>query len=156
MNQQLLKDCSTLGIEPEDIETYQIRDVILKYRKKAREVHPDMFANASEDEKRVKTEQFQELNNAYERTLKHILEIQAGKPDGENDDDDDGERFTKDNFGQFNFPKENSGSFTVIIQHRDADIWQKCLVEEYGLPQISKNDKGTVCDTLWKFTYEEA
>ena len=96
VNQELLKDGSTLGIDPGDIETYQIRDVILKYRKKAREVHPDMFANANEEERRSKTEQFQELNNAYERTLKYILETHGNKPDADDNDDD---KFMKENFG---------------------------------------------------------
>ena len=152
MTKDLEEDCATLGIDIAEFANYQLRDVISKYRKKAREVHPDMFANASEEEKRIKTEQCQALNSAYERVLKCIMESQH---DISGNVDDDEEKFMKENFGQFNFPKENNGSFTVIIQHRDADIWEKCLIEQYGEPQVSRNNKGTVCDTLWKFSYED-
>ena len=120
MNQELIKDCETLDVDIELIDTYQIRDIISKYRNKARQCHPDKFANATEDEKKSRTAEFQELNNAYERILKYILENDGnGSTDdtGNDVDDDDEEKFMKDNFGQFNFPKENNGSFTVIIQH---------------------------------------
>ena len=62
MNQELLNDCSILGLNIELITTCQIRDVISLYRKKARQCHPDMFSNASEEEKKAKTGEFQELN----------------------------------------------------------------------------------------------
>ena len=54
-----------------------------------------------------------------------------------------------------NFPRENNGSFTVIIQHNDADIWQRCLEEKYEAPKVIINEKGTVCDRLWKFRYDD-
>ena len=110
MKQELVNDCKTLELDIELISTYQIRDIISKYRSKARQCHPDKFANATEDEKKTKTADFQKLNNAYERILKYILENNPDNPDGETDDD---EKFLKANFDQFNFPKENTGSFTV-------------------------------------------
>lgn len=59
----------------------------------------------------------------------------------------------KDNFQNFNFPHENDGSFTVKIQHAQADSWQESLENKYGLPQVEKNNRGTECDRLWKFKY---
>ena len=147
-----LINCVILELDPDQFAEYQLRDVISKYRKKARQVHPDKFVDATEEQKKIKTAEFQALNNAYERILKYILETQKNQPDEETDDE---ERFMKANFGKFNFPKENNGSFTVVIQHCDADIWQKCLVEKYGEPQVIINNQGTVCDTLWRFSYED-
>ena len=92
VNDGLIKDCHTLEIDPEQLLTYQIRDVIVKYRKKAREVHPDKFSNATEGEKKAKTADFQELNNAYERVLKFLLESKKNFPDDpvkETADDDE-------------------------------------------------------------------
>ena len=66
----------------------------------------------------------------------------------------DDERFMNDNFENCNFPHENDGSFTVIIQHIHADSWQECLEKEYGQPHAIKNDRGTVSDVYWKFEYE--
>ena len=131
--------------------------MITKYRKKTREFHPDKFANASETEKKDKTAKFQELNNAYKRIMNYVLENNKKSPDDAVNDtgDDDEETFMKENFGHFNFPRENNGSFTVIIQHYDADIWQKCLEEKYGEPNVIINEKGTVCDRLWKFRYDD-
>ena len=86
MNQELVKDCSILELDPACIEKYQIRDIIKQYRKKAREVHPDKFANATEEEKKIKTKEFQALNNAYERVLKQVLENNKDKPEHEADD----------------------------------------------------------------------
>ena len=131
--------------------------MITKYRKKTREFHPDKFENASETEKKDKTAKFQELNNAYKRIMNYVLENNKKSPDDAVNDtgDDDEETFMKENFGHFNFPRENNGSFTVIIQHYDADIWQKCLEEKYGEPNVIINEKGTVCDRLWKFRYDD-
>ena len=74
MNEGIIKDCHTLDIDPEQLATYQVKDVISMYRKKTREVHPDKFANTTDAEKKTKTAEFQELNNAYERVLKYVLE----------------------------------------------------------------------------------
>ena len=59
----------------------------------------------------------------------------------------------KDNFENFNFPKENDQSFTVNIQHDQDELWQECLKESYGEPHVKKNSCGTECDKLWKFEY---
>ena len=107
-------------------------------------------------QKKTKTAEFQYLNNAYERILKYILESKKNKPENPvNETVNDDERFMEENFEQFNFLRENNGSFTVIIQHNDADIWQHCLEEKYGKPNVRINSKGTVCDTLWKFKYDD-
>ena len=49
-------------------------------------------------------------------------------PDDEiNNMDTDLNKFAKDNFEAFNFPKENDGSFTVLVEDRLADIWEACF-----------------------------
>ena len=146
------QDFETLGLKADLIDTYVLKDAINSYRKKVRLAHPDKFPNASEEDKKLKTAEIQELNNAYERVLQYILENSKNIKDAVNDE----EIFMKENFGKFNFPKENNGSFTIIIQHCDADIWQQCLGNEYGEPTIRKNNEGTICDVLWKFAYEDS
>ena len=47
----------------------------------------------------------------------------------------------KDNFEPFNVPCENDGSFTIKIQHYQAEFWQQNLEWEYGQLVIKKNDK---------------
>ena len=154
MNQDLKIACETLGIDITHLDSFQIKDVISIYRNKTRKVHPDKFNQATEEEKRRKTEEFQKLNNGYETILKYIVENGNTNTSSEQNEDDE-EAFMKNNFNNFNFPKENTGSFTVIIQHSDADTWHKCLVDIYGNPVITRNDRGTVLDTFWKFPFED-
>ena len=66
---------------------------------------------------------------------------------------EDVDKFTKDNFKNFNFPKENKGSFTVEIENRLADNWQECLEKKYGTSKVFKNPNGTVCDRIWKYMF---
>ena len=106
MTQDLEIACATFGIDPALLGSISIKQVISIYRKKAREVHPDKFANATEEEKRKKTEECQELNYGYETILKHIVANATKNPTCENDFDDE-ETFMRDKlryvlFGIFN------------------------------------------------------
>ena len=71
MDEALIKACEILEVDPSILNTLKVRDIILKYRTKARIVHPD---KADEDQKAEKTKDFQELNNAYHMILKHVIE----------------------------------------------------------------------------------
>ena len=163
MSGELKRDCEILGIDSENIDAITIREVIKAYRKEALKVHPDKIDQESTDEERAKaTAAFQELNNSYGRVLKLVLQKKKDKEEtfSENNEEgdhiivDDDEQFVKDNFENCNFPHENSGSFTVTIQHTQAGYWQACLEDVYGQPHIEKNDRGTECDRYWKFKYE--
>ena len=72
----------------------------------------------------------------------------------ESDDLSDDERFTKENFSKFNFPTQNSQSFTVIIQKELANHWEEAWSETQGKPKVFTNEVGTVIDTFWQFKYE--
>ena len=145
------------------MEAITVREVIIAYRKKALKVHPDKLDHqASAEERANATAEFQELNSSYQNILSLVIDRLKQKNDDGNgvdqkNEDDDvtvDERFMKDNFEHCNFPHENDGSFTVIIQHHQADSWQECLEEVYGQPEVIKSTRGTVSDCFWKFQYE--
>ena len=152
MSEQLRKDCENLGIDAELLITVTVKEVIRAYRKEAIKVHPDKNGVES-------TPAFQELNNSYQRLLSFLIEEKSqGEEEKEDSDttcgtEDEDERFMKDYFHNFNFPCENEGSFTVTIQHNQANSWQSCLEHYYGEPEIIKNNRGTECDRLWRFDY---
>ena len=108
MNQELVKDCETLGMMIDQLDDYQVRDVISCYRKKIRQTHPDKCANASEEEKKIKTAECQKLNKAYERVLKYIIE----KSKDRKCSDDDDEKFLKAILGNSIFQKK----IMVVLQ----------------------------------------
>ena len=105
-----------------------------KYRDLAKSKHPDKFP---EEERKKKTEEFQELRNAFDLIKKAIHEEEAKKKkDGKKDEEKDkGEKEKEDEwqwFSQFNFDTKNSQSHTVKIQkecvcispvHRLNTIW---------------------------------
>ena len=89
MTQDLKIACATFGIDPILIDSISIKEFISIYRKKARKVHPDKFVNATEEEKKKKTEECQELNYSYETILKYIVANSTNNSTGENDFDDE-------------------------------------------------------------------
>ena len=149
------EDCEIVGVCYENIENVTIREVIQAYRKKALKVHPD---KVDEDNKEKAKNEFQVLNNSYERLLKYMVEkVKENRENAEDKEEEseesEEEKFTEENFKNFNFPKENDGSFTVKIQHSQADEWQENLEKRYGEPTVHKTSKGTVKDTFWQFKY---
>ena len=161
------KDMEILGMTEVKVDGICIKDVIKAYRKQALKVHPDKMSNDATEEEIVKaTENFKQLNESYQRFMKFVIEKHQNEKNGNSEgneemnndengvNEDDDEIFMKDNFKSFNFPQENDGSFTVIIQHDQADMWQDCLEEIYGKAETMKNKNGTIIDRLWKFDYE--
>ena len=148
------EDCEIVGVCYENIENITIKEVIQAYRKRVLKVHPD---KVDEKNKERATEECKVLNKAYERLLKYLVEkAKENREKAENEDQEeesDEEKFTEGNFKNFNFPTENDGSFTVKIQHSQADEWQENLVKIYGEPKVHKSSKGTVGDTFWQFNY---
>ena len=69
-------------------------------------------------------------------------------------DNDEDLKFFEDNYEKFNFPFENKGSFTVLIEDYLADTWQRCIENILGEPKVVINAWGTECDRIWKVTHE--
>ena len=71
---------------------------------------------------------------------KRVLKILVDKTTGEDvqrrstersedssSNEDDGEKFVKENFHNFNFPTQKEGSFIVKVENRLADAWDECF-----------------------------
>ena len=140
-NEEIRKHLDVLKIQ-NNINDVTLKDVTLAFRQLALILHPDKAGNES-------TAAFQELINAYEKVFDFFKEKHGADFDKifENDDD---QKFFKDNFQKFNFPFENKGSFTVSIEDYLADTWQECIEILLGEPKIVKNAWGTECDRIWK------
>ena len=150
---QFKDDLKILEIDEAKSEIVTIREVIKAYRKKAFRVHPDTSGYES-------TSDFQVLSNAYERALKYLVEKHKAKKGDDTgvaeSSDNDEERFTRENFDRFNFPKRNSDSFTVMIENNMADTWQECFEQLYGKPNVNKNkSSGTEAGRVWKVDLEQ-
>ena len=115
---ELLKHLSVLKIQ-DDISQVTKRDVNIEFQKLAKILHPDKSQDSST------TAAFQELRSSFDKLTEHFRE--KGNVRNDCTPYTDEEMFFADNFHQFNFPYENSGSFTVVIQDFLADTWQACL-----------------------------
>ena len=151
---QLKEDCETVGISFDDIDSVTIKEVIHVYRRKALKIHPD---KVEETVKENATKEMQALNASYERLLKYLVEKDKEERDisetGYKEEESEEKLFTEECFKNFNFPTENDGSFTVNIQHAQAEAWQSVLEKIYGEPTVHKSSKGVIGDTFWKFKY---
>ena len=150
---QFKDDLKVLEIDEAKKATVTIREVIKAYIKKAFRVHPDTSGYES-------TADFQALSNAYERTLKHLVDQHKAKESDENDveesADNEEETFIKENLDRFNFPKKNADSFTVVVENILADTWQECFENLFGKPFVNKNkSSGTEAGRVWKVEYEQ-
>ena len=103
---QLNHDLHTLGLDGDTLKDLTLRDVIKAYKKIALKVHPD---KVEDNEKEKATAEFQELEKAYRNLLTYVHNEDKRGSENMNDV----EKFTNDNFQNFNFPQENCGSFTV-------------------------------------------
>jgi curved DNA-binding protein CbpA len=143
----LKKDLLILELEEKELDEVTIKDVIKAYRKKALRVHPDKAGKES-------TAAFQELNNSYERVLKYLVEnYDSSENDVSTENEDEDEKFTKENFHSFNFPKEKEKSFVVQVQNDLADAWSECFQKKYGIPTINKTNNGVETGRKWKVPY---
>ena len=121
MNQQIQKAFEVLGFAAADYERVAEKDVVRAFFKLAKDFHPDKHPD--EKDKTTFTEQFQRINNAYQTVLAYLQELVPDDPLLDDDDEDvnvntdEVGTFTRDNFKNFNFPKQNDGSFTVFVQN---------------------------------------
>ena len=120
--EQLDIDYKLLDIN--DTEKITIRYVTLKYKRKARIVHPD--------KKDGNKEEFQELLAAYRRIIKHLENLQE---EGIMESEEDPE---KDFFMKHNLMKECSSSIVVYIEDNLVDKWKEVLTRHLTFQNMDK------------------
>ena len=130
----------------DDISIVNITDVNGAFRRRAKVIHPDKAGD-------VTTAAFQELVEAYTK-LKNYFKEKTGLNDKDIFENDDEERFFRENFEKFNFPCANKGSFTVAIEDNLADTWQECMENALGEPLVKINPFGTECDCKARAKYK--
>ena len=133
---------------------------ISKWRKKERFIHPDQV---NEDEKHEANDKMIQLNKSLENVLKNVYERESrnstrgDKEETENagEEQSDEQIFTREYFEKFNFPQENTNSFTIHINNDDAEPWKNAFYQSYGEPTITRHkETNTIMDRWWKFLYE--
>ena len=155
------EDFVNLGITEEEKTNISSKEVISKWRKRARVVHPD---KVSDDEKHDANIKMIERNKSLENVLKYVherdskrssMEENEGCKENTEEEQSDEQVFTKEYFKKFNFPQENTNSFTIHISNIDAEPWKNAFYNSYGEPTITKHkETNKVMDRWWKFSYE--
>ena len=112
-----------------ELETVTVLEAKEAYHRIAKVTHPDKVGSEF-------TDAFQELGNAYQRILEYIIENIQSESHADGPVVKDEDIFVRDNFGKFNFPYENQGSFTVNVEDSFAEIWQDCLEKGYEKPRV--------------------
>ena len=140
--EELKSYLSILNIEVQNtIDDINLRQVRTAFLRLVLLLHPD---KAGHDSKAA----FQEVKTAYEKVRDFI----KNKSDDVDDAvSDDVELFFDDNFEKFNFPHENKGSFTVLIENSLAQAWQDCLTSLLGEPKVNIKSN----DVSWKVSYTQ-
>ena len=137
--EDIIQDLTFLGIQNINIDDLTIADAKTAYHKLAKQIHPDKTDRNDVEKYEKNTEAFKKAGNCYERILKYIVEkLQAKRDNGDIIITND-QVFAKDNFGKFNFPFENQGSFTVLVQDTLAEAWEQSLAAVYGEPSLKHN-----------------
>ena len=152
--EQIKKDLKTLGIDEDKLDTLTVKDARTAYHNTARKIHPDKTDQKDDEKVQKHTTEFKQVGSAYERILKYIIAKLQDQKNRELEPANEEDMFARDNFDKFNFPSENIGSFTVLVEDHLAELWQECLQEIYGEPRIVKvANTGTESDRIWKITY---
>ena len=102
MNEDLKKDFETLDIK--NVENVTARLVTAKYKKLAKQRHPDKGGSKVD---------FQNLQDAYKRIIKHLEQTE-----------DDKEDFEKEFFMNNNVCKECTSSYVIYIQNSECKNWK--------------------------------
>ena len=157
---ELKQHFEDLEITEEEQQYVSMKEVISKWRKKARLVHPDKVGEEHKEEANIK---MSALNKSLEEVLKFVHERENKETEEEvlNENLDKHEEFkdeysfAKEHFKRFNFPTENSNSFTININNSDAEFWRESFEELYGEPTITTHKVSEkVMDRWWKFIFE--
>ena len=150
IDDQVMKDLATLRIDLDKVESLTVENAKAAYRKEARVIHPDKADPTNAEQVKEFTSAFQELSNCYQRVLQYIIEKLQSQSNENTEVMNDEAKFAKENFGKFNFPYENKGSFTVNVEDSLAKAWEDCLEHVYGDPKINPNG-----DRMWKTMFGE-
>ena len=153
-SEQMKKDLFTLKINIDDLESLSVQQAGTQYRKVALTVHPDKADPLNPEQIEEFTAAFQDLGNCYQRLLKYIGERLQSETEEAIEPKNDEDKFARENFGKFNFPFENQGSFTVKVEDDLAEVWQECFESVFGAPRIVTTPKGTESDRIWKTVVE--
>ena len=103
MNEELKKDFEALDIT--NVENLTVRFVTGKYKKLAKQRHPDRLGGSKVD--------FQNLQNAYKRIIKYLEQTEDAKDD-----------FEKEFFKNNNVCKECTSSYVIYIQNSECKNWK--------------------------------
>ena len=125
-----------------NIEDVTKTEINKAFKVLAKELHPDKSGDVNTKSA------FQEVRTAYER----LIEFLASNVESDESSDVE-DLFFVQNFNKFNFPCENKGSFTILIEDHLADTWQNCLVKIFGNADIKTNSLGTEYDKIWKVQF---
>ena len=120
-NLKLIEDLKILEIT--DVGKITIKFVTMKYRKLAKQRHPDRAGGQKE--------YFQELQGAYKRTIKYLEDTMEKEAEFEED-------FEKDFFMKNNIMREYSTSFVIYIQNEMAIKWKEILMRHLATHKADK------------------
>ena len=115
-----------LGIPLDKITSLTSKDARVAYHRTAREIHPDKADRNNQKQIDEFNEAFKKDGGAYERILQYIIDKLCNQNDKKEHCERDEAIFAKENFDKFNFPYENNGSFTVLVEDNLAELWQEC------------------------------
>ena len=134
MDPTLKQDLLNLNIQEEEFEEISMKEAISKWRRKARVVHPD---KVSDDQKEEANTAMTELNkslenilaNIHKRDEKHYNEEE--EEIAEKGETNEEQVLARDYFENFNFPQENTNSFTIHINNKEAEPWRDSFTKLY-------------------------
>ena len=126
MDSEMMKYLIILGFKEEDIkEVPTMKTVLMYWRRKAPRCHPDKGG--------VK-EEFQKLQDALNKVGDMINELSKNN-------DDEEEVFEWKLFKDFNLEKENSNSFTILIESERSEEWNATFIKVFGEPFIPSDSE---------------
>ena len=117
-NSEISNDLKILQID--ESEPLTIKLATSKYKKIAKEVHPDKIGGGPSNN-------FQELSNAYKRVIEYIEKVSNESSEV---------NYEKDFFMKHNFMKECSTSFVIYVQEDFAEKWKEVLLKNLIIHRI--------------------
>ena len=136
-NYQIKKDLETLQIV--EGKNITIKYVTMKYKKLAKERHPDKDGGS--------TDNFQELQTAFRRIVEYLEEI--------NDEEEDDDNFEAEFFMKNNIMKECTASFVVYIQEALVSSWKIVFQRNLSTRRMEKGKIIYRIDELTITLYEK-
>ena len=133
MENELKRLLVIIGFEDDIKEIPKMSVINKRYKMTARRVHPDKHGGTEEAK-----QEFQRLRDAIEKVESYLHEFTNGVsviPD------DEEEEFANTVFKQFNLQKENTNSFTILIENERSAAWEASFEKKFGKQIIPKGNK---------------